>query len=177
VVCLGVHGESPALQAADDRRPPQRAGAIEQATVQPGQHAEELTVPARSGQPDHLEVVVEVDLHVVGPPHRRGAATRLPRVTGEDRRHIGARPHLRENLLGEVVAGVGRRLEDLQRGDVHRMPRRLQLEHDCRFRRGELRQNSFPFKRIHAETQVGASSRNQGTQLRRHDVPASGVTC
>lgn len=97
---------------------PQGPVAIEQAAVQSGGQLEQLTHPARARQRGAAEVVIEFDLALVR-PREVGDRTEKRRVLAEGGLDVGTPQHRLVRLGHEILVGTVRRLEELERADVH----------------------------------------------------------
>jgi hypothetical protein len=121
VVQLRVHRDPAVGQALDDVGLPQRTLAGEHLAVQARDELEELADPAGFRQCAVPHVVLDVELGVLGPDPLAQAPQRAYRLLEEQRGDLlGVQAGLVE-LAGEVGSGIGRLLEELEAGDVHRL--------------------------------------------------------
>lgn len=130
VVHLGVDGEPAVLEAFDDVCLPQRAMPVQQAAVPPRGQLEQFAHPARRRQRRAPDVVVDVDVRVVGPAQVGDPADELRRVFAERGLEIRLCHQLFVEVPDEVSTGALRRLVQLQPADVHRMFARLSQQED-----------------------------------------------
>ena len=128
VMDLGIEGEIAVLQPVDDEELPQRPRAVEQRGMQPPDQLLQLVHGAGPGQRHLADVVVEIDV-VVLDPHRIGEVERhRGELVGEERRGVHPRGDHRAIFGGVVLAAVGGRLQQIERADMHRHLRRLDIE-------------------------------------------------
>jgi len=126
VVQLRIQGIAAVGQALDQEELPQRPPAVEPQRVQAGHGVLEFPQRARRRQPHPLQVVRHVDAPVR--PQRIGKCQR--------QRAQPPREHGRAAQAGgkmtahgvEEVAAAGRGIEQVQRADVHRRVRGLEVE-------------------------------------------------
>ncbi|EHM28353.1 hypothetical protein SPW_3138 [Streptomyces sp. W007] len=133
VVQLDQDGEGPALRAADEVHPPGRQPAPErslhQFSGQPAGPRHEVAV----GHDDVLDVPVHVEVLV----HRPGLAAdrqqNVPYAHAQPGDRGGAGP---EQVEDPLRSGIGRRREDGERAEVHRMGIRFEVP-ESEIERGE----------------------------------------
>ena len=136
VMDLGVETDLSALQAVDHRELPEGAVTIERPLVQALDGVLELSLSARCGKRDALDVVIEID-----------ALRRYPERAGDIQRHEAQ--HARENgrqvnALRDVgadrrigIASCRRPIEQHEAPHMHRRVGRLELQ-EQRVQRAEM---------------------------------------
>ena len=130
VVALGEQREAAAGQALDEPQLPQRLGAVQLL----GEHARgevhELLVAAGRGQRGVADVVLEVEVAVVGPQRPAGRGGRVDEPLAVARHVVQARA----DRVQELVVGRRRALRAHERADVHVRVRSLLVQEgrvDC----------------------------------------------
>ena len=117
---LRVERHPAVAQALDQVRLPQRPLAGEAGAVQPRAEVEQLADPAGLGQRAVPEVVLEVEVVVLGPRPLAGGGDAAGRPLEEQRRHLVDLGHLLVDPPGVVAPSTLRLLEQLEAADVHR---------------------------------------------------------
>ena len=121
MVRLHVHGNSAVGETFDHVRLPQRPMPIEQRAVEHGGQLEQLADSTRLGQREQPDVILEIDVCVLRPTHRREVRQELHRLAteeGPNRVDVGERTVERP---GEFAVVPFRRNEKRQATDVHGM--------------------------------------------------------
>jgi hypothetical protein len=130
MVDLQVQADLATGQAFDDRQLPQGVSAIERRRVQAADTGLEIREAGRCRQDDAAQMTGKIR-HATVNPHRVGKLQRHRRQPGaKERRQRQPRHQLSPDLAGEVriPVAVGRRLDQVQRGHVHRRRRRFEVQ-------------------------------------------------
>ena len=131
VVQLRVERHPAVAQALDQVRLPQRPLAGEAGAVQPRAQLQQLADPAGLGQRAVPEVVLEVEVVVLGPDPLAGRVDAAGRPLEEQRRDLVDLGHLLVELADVVARGTFGLLEELEPAHVHRhLP--VLREQECR---------------------------------------------
>jgi hypothetical protein len=121
VVHLAVDPDPAVAQALDDVHLPQRPLEGQPGAVQPAAQLEQLTDPAGLGQRAVPDVVLDVELLVLGPEPLPGRRDRPVRPLAEQRRRVVVGEHVVEQVLDERAPGTLGLAEQLEAPDVHRL--------------------------------------------------------
>ena len=114
---LEVVGLGATLEAVEDIHHPQRVRTVEQFGVEIRHHGFELGPGARRRDTDAAYVVIKVDFALQ--PDRVGQVQRqCCQAPAQDRHH--ARFHHAAHRIEKAATVAGRRLEQMQRADMHR---------------------------------------------------------
>ncbi len=121
VVHLGVHRDPAVPQALDQVDLPQRPLQGEPGAVQPPAELEQLADAARLRQGAVPDVVLDVELVVLGPEPLAGRGQRPRRPLEEQRRRLVVGQHLLVHVLDEAASRALRLVEQLETAHVHRL--------------------------------------------------------
>ena len=142
VVHLGVHRDAPVTQPLDQVHLPQRPLQGQPGAVQPAAQLEQLADPAGLRERAVPEVVLQVEVLVLGPEPLAGRGHRAVRALEEQRSRLLVGQHLLVEVLDEVPSRPLGLVEQLEAADVHRLAPALREQepgrrriHRCRHRR------------------------------------------
>jgi hypothetical protein len=116
-----VGGEATVLQSLDDMHLPHRAVPVEQCRVPARRQLKQFADAPRARDRRVPNVVLEVDLLVLGPPGGAEKIYRIRRAPPEPGADVGLRPQGVQHIGDELRACILRRSEQLQTPDMHGM--------------------------------------------------------
>ena len=131
VMDLGVQREVARLQPLDDVKGPQRPVARHALGVQAGDGGFELPLRAGLGQPDPVDVAIEVHLVRAHPDGIGEVERHLRELAREHRRQRQPPRDVALHVVHEVAAMALRKLQQVHRADVHGRGGRLQVQEQC----------------------------------------------